>query len=1458
MSSIDDRIVNMQFNNAQFQKGVAETNNSLADLKRNLQLDGASAGIDQVQGAANRFSLGNMESALTHINSMFSVFGAVGFTVIQDVTNAVINAGQRMAGALVDPIVQGGAKRALALQQAKFQFQGLGLDVQSTMDAALAAVKGTAFGLDDAATAAAQFGASGINATNGLADVLRGVAGVAAQTGSSYESVANIFESVAGNGRLMGQDLLQLSSRGVNAAAVLAKSMGTTEATVRQMVTDGKISFQQFSDAMNAAFGANAANANQTYTGALDNMHAALARIGADVASPYFLGMRDVFNALTPVFDTIHTAIQPLINDFASFQSDRAASFVTNIQTLMGSGLLTAIQNIVTAVKVLGLAFQNAFRRIFPDDTTNQLTAIGGFLERITAALIPGTIAFLELQRALAGVFAIFDILGRVIGQAINMLVSLFGFTFQGSGSFLAFAASVGDWLVKVDDAIKKGTALQDFFRVLGNIIQVPISIMKTFFGVLADGVALLGHFNTSGLDAFADDVKSRFTGLIQLGQIMDAFWAGVIIAAKAVWDFVGPLFGYISAAIQAAVSIIGQMLKGVSFDDALQVVNTGLFAGFLIIVKKFTDTLKTIFTSNGGLVGSIKGVFNELTNSLKAMQAGVNAKTLETIAIAVALLAASAVALSLVDTIKLTAALAAIGGLMASLIGTFAAVQKIAGAKGTIELNGVAVMFVIMADAILVLAAAVAILSALPFARLSASIGAIIVLLGAMVATLASISKIGPDVILGVAAIAILAPALVILAGAVAILAAIPFDNMALAMGGLAVSLGILIGALWSINKIGPAVLIGVAAIAILAPALAVLAGAIAILAAIPFLNLALGLGALAVAMGIMIGSLWAIQAIGPGVIIAAGSLGLVAVSISILAGAVAIFAAMSVESLVKGFIALAAGMVILVGAILLLSLAGPEVILGAAAMITASIAITILAGALKIVSTMSWDDIGRTIVVLAGALLILVGAMALMGIPIVALGALGMIVAATAMMILAPALKIMGSMSWDDIGRGLALLGASLAILAVGGVLLIPASVGFLLLGVAILLIGEGVYLAAIGVGMLAIAIGLLVIAGTGGIGLLSVAIDTFISKLPELGIGIAGALINMIITIGAQAPQLITAFVQLLLAMLAAIDQVVPALVNTAVIIIITLVNALVILIPFLVDAGLKMITGILTGIANNIGGIVTQGVNIMVNFLNALASKIPDIIAAGGNVVLKFINGISDYINNNSGKFISAGSSLFKAIVNGVSSAIENGGSLLAWAGAKIGNAILQGAKNALGINSPSKKFRDEVMPSVFEGIEDGNDNNLSRASDAGSAIGDTITQSAISSVKSAVAGISEAMNADLDASPTIRPVLDLSDFKKNAATIPGLLPKPSLSLDTSNDVATSVSLQEQAKNAQLVIDATAPATPSTTVNFTQNNNSPKALTTPEIYRQTKNQLSTLKGDLGVVDQSGSPQ
>lgn len=333
---VDERVVEMRFDNSQFEKNVSTSMSTLDKLKQSLNFDGASKSFENIDRAANNVSFDKIASGVEDLKNRFSTMGIVGMRVIENMTDTMINFAKRGVNFVTNSIVQGGKKRATNLENAHFQLQGLLKDeeaVQAVMKDVNDSVDGTAYSLDAAAKVASQYAATGMRAGDKMYSALRAVAGTAAMTNSEYEDMGRIFTTVAGNGRLMGDQLNQLASRGLNAAATLATYLNTSEAEIRDMVSKGKISFELFAAAMDDAFGEHAKKANETFTGSLSNVKAALARIGALFISPLieqngalvklFNTLRekinDIKSALIPVADFVTTTITNITNKVSDF-----------------------------------------------------------------------------------------------------------------------------------------------------------------------------------------------------------------------------------------------------------------------------------------------------------------------------------------------------------------------------------------------------------------------------------------------------------------------------------------------------------------------------------------------------------------------------------------------------------------------------------------------------------------------------------------------------------------------------------------------------------------------------------------------------------------------------------------------------------------------------------------------------------------------------------------------------------------------------------------------------------------------------------------------------------------------------------------------------------------------------------------------------------------------------------
>ena len=346
MSSIDDRIVDMQFNSDSFEKNIESSVKSLATLNDALQLKDASNGLDAVQQSMQSMDLSTIADGVQNISSKFTVFGAIGLSVINTLTNALLGFAGTSIDAIMDPLIEGGKRRAQNIEQAKFMIGALGKSWTALYKDMDYAVAGTAYGIDQAAKAASQLSASSVKAGSQMKGYLRGISGVAAMTGSSYDEIAQIFTTVAGNGRVMASELNRISQRGVNAAQVLAKYFNEgrkgaklTEADIREMASKGKISADDFAKAMDGAFGASATRANELYSGSLSNVNAALSRLGEKFATPFFEKQRNIFNQLRLVINGVSQALGPFITlwgDVQKLQGEVMVGFLKEVEKSVG------------------------------------------------------------------------------------------------------------------------------------------------------------------------------------------------------------------------------------------------------------------------------------------------------------------------------------------------------------------------------------------------------------------------------------------------------------------------------------------------------------------------------------------------------------------------------------------------------------------------------------------------------------------------------------------------------------------------------------------------------------------------------------------------------------------------------------------------------------------------------------------------------------------------------------------------------------------------------------------------------------------------------------------------------------------------------------------------------------------------------------------------------------------
>lgn len=434
MPSIDNRVVNMRFENRDFQSGVSDSIDSIDKLKRALDFTGAEKGFRDVEQSINSASFDQINDNVDKIADHFTTLGVVATSVLANIGTEVYRLGKRLITAIPKQIMTGGWNRAANIEQAKFQLKGLGVaweDINNQIDFA---VSGTAYGLDEAAKVASQLVASNVDFWEGfkaeeaynagealdlMSHSLRGISGVAAMTNTSYSEIGQIFTTIAGSGRAVNQELDRFAFRGLNVRATLADfindvnsgtldvedyvwdavqsvttAMDVTEADIRDFASKNKISFDLFASAMDYAFGEHAKDANETFDGALANMKASLSRIGADFATPIREGATDIFNAFRLLFNAFRTGtkIDPktgeIIYDFGNaFGTMALTNPDSGFDFLYSFG--DAVQFIVDKIMSVDLSWVESAVVVFDDLFTTLVNfglGIGGIATRISDA----------------------------------------------------------------------------------------------------------------------------------------------------------------------------------------------------------------------------------------------------------------------------------------------------------------------------------------------------------------------------------------------------------------------------------------------------------------------------------------------------------------------------------------------------------------------------------------------------------------------------------------------------------------------------------------------------------------------------------------------------------------------------------------------------------------------------------------------------------------------------------------------------------------------------------------------------------------------------------------------------------------------------------------------------------------------------------------------------------------
>ena len=1268
-TTIDERVVEMRFDNKQFEQNIQTSLSSLDKLKKSLNLEGAAKGLETVNDAANKCS-GNMSplsNAVETVRVRFSALEVMAITALQNITNSALAAGKNLVSAFtIDPIKTGFEEyetqiNAVQTILANTSSKGTTLDqVNNALDELNHYADMTIYNFTEMTRNIGTFTAAGVDLDTSVA-AIKGIANLAAVSGSNSQQASTAMYQLsqalaagtvklqdwnsvvnAGMGGQVFQDALKETAK-VHGIAIdeMIKDEGSFRETLSKgwltsdILTETLAKFtgdlnedqlrtmgytdDQIKSIMEMGKTANdAATKVKTFTQLFDTLKEA-AQSGWTQSWEIIVGdFEEAKELLTEVSDTFSAVINA--------SADARNKMLQDWKDLGGrTMMIEAVKNVFEGLVSVAKPVREAFNEIFPPMTGKQLAEITERIRDLTAKFKMGEESSKNLKNTFKGVFAVLDIVGQAFEAVAGGVGELIGLFLPAGNGVLSLTGSFGEYLVKLDETVKKTDIFGKAVSTVVDIVKTVITFVKTAGEKVKEfGKAAGEKFDFPGFELFHSFLERVHDRMAQIGDGAGKMKSGVIVAfemmgealekckflkvMEALWIAVKVIAGGIADAVGTMMGTLAEKLGNADFSGVLDILNSIAVGGIALSVSKFLKSVTEPLEGLNGVLEGVTGILDGVRGCFEAYQTNLKAGTLFKIGAAIALLAGSIVAISLIDSDKLSASLGAITVLFANLLGAMAIFNKISSDTG--KVSKACTAMIAMSVAVSILAGALKKVSDLDWGELARGLVGIAGLTTIVVASSKAMASSQKQVMKGATSLIIFGAAIKILASACEDLSKLQWDELGRGLTGVGV-LFAEIAVFLRVAKFNGKMISTATGIVILSAAMKVLASACKDFGQMEWSEIGKGLAG--------IGGLLAELAVftnlaGNAKHVMSTGVALIAIgaAMKIFASAVKDFGQLQWDEIGRGLTAMGGALAEVAIAVNLM----PKNMIGiGTGLVIVGGALETIANCMSKFGGMQWEEIGRGLTVMGGALAELAISLNFMK------GTLGgsaaLLVASGALAVLAPVLSILGALSWEAIAKGLISIAGAFTIIGVAGAVLTPLvptilalSGAFALIGVGVLTIGAG--LLAAGTGLSALAIGFTALATAGAAGATAI-----VAALTVIVTGIAGLI-----------PAILTKVGEGIIAICKVIAAGVPAIGEAVKAVVLTLIDVFVSCVPQLADGALQLVVGVLAALVTYTPQIVDLAFKFLIGILDGIASNLPSLIKAGVDVLVAFFAGIVD--------------------------------------------------------------------------------------------------------------------------------------------------------------------------------------------------------------------------------------
>ena len=1086
MSSVDNRVVEMQFENKQFESGVATTLSSVKKLKEGLNFKDSAESLKNLGSVSKNVDMSNLIGAVESIKDRFSTLGIIGMTVLQNIANKAISVGSTLTKSLtLQPIMDGFAEyetQMNSIQTILSNTRSEGTNIQqvnSALDELNHYADQTIYNFTEMTRNIGTFTAAGVD-LNTSVNAIQGIANLSAISGSNSQQASTAMYQLsqalatgtvklmdwnsvvnAGMGGQVFQDALKETSKelGTGAEAAIKANGSFRESlqtgwltsqvlteTLKKFTTSGAMEWvanycDVSKDAVQSAYDQAYANSKATDSigkqqDAIDGCAEALAKQtgkSKDAIKETLALAYDAQNAATKV-KTFSQLIDTLKEALGSGWTkswqimigdfEEAREMWTNVSVVL-SDMINKSADARNAL-LQDWADLGGRKTIIDGIATafNNIVSVAGAVSKAFREVFPPVTAQ-QLMNISNGFKTLMENM-KPTEETLNKISRIAKGFFSGL------------------DLIKKG--LMSVLGPIGNFVG------SNGLGGLAtsilDVLASVGDFVT-GLDEAAD--KGKFfetvsstlaTGLNGLKTVLDNIGGGFDNFTSNIDTVVAKFKDFISSAIEPLRNALTWLKENISLKDIF----SGLVAGSMVkafsniagVFQKIQDAIDDFTGGSGekvkGIKESITDLLGTLGETLNTFQTQVKATSLLEIAAAVTLLVSSLDTLSNLDAGQAISGVAVIGTLMTELNVSLKSISGV-NSKGIIKS---AAAMILVAKAVNTLSKAIASVGSLSFNQIVKGLGGVSVSLFALSKAAQAIGKTKVSLKSSIAVLA-LAEACKILSKAVEKIGSMNFKSIVKGVGGIGAVLTEFVGATVILDKFagGKGAVTGAAAVLILAQALSKIGPALESVGKLSWDKIKTGL----VGIGLALVEMTAVIAVLSnttgidGGITSAASILILALALKPIGDELTALSGLSWDQIKTGLAAMGGALAELVIALSVAGISGLSGLIGAISIDVVAFGLQSIADALLTFGSMSWDQVKTGLVSMGGALAELVAALSIAGLSGLSgvVGAIGIDLVASQMGTLADALVKFGSMSWDQVKTGLVSMGGALAELVI-----------------------------------------------------------------------------------------------------------------------------------------------------------------------------------------------------------------------------------------------------------------------------------------------------------------------------------------------------------------------------------------------------------------------------------------